>query len=142
MIQIVERYKKLSTWIRLGLEQELTPKPYEDLAQLIKQTRTDQNISQRRLSAKINMSPGYTAQLESGKVQPSVKALRKLGFELGLPYETLAFLAKYTDAINLDNSSEKNRYHQLLSLGKFTEQEWNTILEFAGYIANKRETNS
>ena len=65
------------------MEQELTPKPYEDLAQLIKQTRTDQNISQRRLSAKINMSPGYTAQLESGKVQPSVKALRKLGLELG-----------------------------------------------------------
>ena len=102
------------------MEQELTPKPYEDLAQLIKQTRTDQNISQRHLSAKINMSPGYTAQLESGKVQPSVKALRKLGFELGLPYDTLAFLAKYTDAINLDNSSEKNRYHQLLSLGNFT----------------------
>ena len=88
------------------------------------------------------MSPGYTAQLESGKVQPSVKALRKLGFELGLPYDTLAFLAKYTDTINLDNSSEKNRYHQLLSLGNFTEQEWNAILEFAGYIANKRESNS
>ena len=124
------------------MEQELTSKPYEDLAQLIKQTRTDQNISQRRLSAKINMSPGYTAQLESGKVQPSVKALRKLGTELRLPYETLAFLAKYTDTINLETSSEKSYYDQLQSLGKFTEQDWNVILEFAGYIANKREKDS
>ena len=123
------------------MAKELTPKPYEDLAQLIRQTRTDQNISQRRLSAMINMSPGYTAQLETGRVQPSVKALRKIGSELNLPYETLAFLSKYTDTMNLDNSPEKAYYSELKSLGEFTEKEWNSILDFAEYIVRKRDRN-
>ena len=123
------------------MAKELTPKPYEDLAQLIRQTRTDQNISQRRLSAMINMSPGYTAQLETGRVQPSVKALRKIGSELNLPYETLAFLSKYTDTMNLDNSPEKAYYSELKSLGEFTEKEWNSILDFAEYLVRKRDRN-
>ena len=123
------------------MAKELTPKPYEDLAQLIRQTRTDQNISQRRLSAMINMSPGYTAQLETGRVQPSVKALRKIGSELNLPYETLAFLSKYTDTMNLDNSPEKAYYSELKSLGEFTDKEWNSILDFAEYIVRKRDRN-
>ena len=123
------------------MAKELTPKPYEDLAQLIRQTRTDQNISQRRLSAMINMSPGYTAQLETGRVQPSVKALRKIGSELNLPYETLAFLSKYTDTLNLDSSPEKAYYSELKSLGEFTEKEWNSILDFAEYLVRKRDRN-
>ena len=123
------------------MAKELTPKPYEDLAQLIRQTRTAQNISQRRLSAMINMSPGYTAQLETGRVQPSVKALRKIGSELNLPYETLAFLSKYTDTLNLDSSPGKAYYSELKSLGEFTEKEWNSILDFAEYLVRKRDRN-
>ena len=123
------------------MAKELIPKPYEDLAQLIRQTRTAQNISQRRLSAMINMSPGYTAQLETGRVQPSVKALRKIGSELNLPYETLAFLSKYTDTLSLDSSPEKAYYSELKSLGEFTEKEWNSILDFAEYLVRKRDRN-
>ena len=89
----------------------------------------------------INMSPGYTAQLETGRVQPSVKALRKIGSELNLPYETLAFLSKYTDTMNLDNSPEKAYYSELKSLGEFTEKEWNSILDFAEYLVRKRDRN-
>ena len=89
----------------------------------------------------INMSPGYTAQLETGRVQPSVKALRKIGSKLNLPYETLAFLSKYTDTINPDNSPEKAYYSELKSLGEFTEKEWNSILDFAEYLVRKRDRN-
>ena len=121
------------------MDKDSSPKPYEDLALIIRQTRGDRDISQRLLSDMINMSPGYVAQLESGRVQPSVKALRKIGSELNLPYETLAFLAKYTDTINPDNSPGEGYYSELKSLGKFTEKEWNSILDFAGYIVRKRD---
>ena len=87
------------------------------------------------------MSSSYVAQLESGRVQPSIEALRKLGSVLNIPYGTLTFLARYTDTINSDNSTEKAYYTELQSLGKFTDQEWNSILDFAGYILRKRDKN-
>ena len=123
------------------MNKEYSSKPFSDLAQFIRQTRVDQGVSQRHLSALINMSSSYVAQLESGRVQPSVEALRKLGSVLNIPYGTLTFLARYTDTINSDNSTEKAYYTELQSLGKFTDQEWNSILDFAGYILRKRDKN-
>jgi len=123
----------------MNVDKDSSPKPYEDLALIIRQTRGDRDISQRLLSDMINMSPGYVAQLESGRVQPSVEALRKLGAALNIPYGTLAFLARYTDRIDPDNSVDKSYYGELQSLGEFTDQEWNSILDFAGYIVRKRD---
>ena len=66
--------------------------PYKKLAELVKEAREARELSQRQLSATIEMSGSYIANLEKGNIQPTVKTLKKISHTLRLPYAVLACL--------------------------------------------------
>ena len=112
--------------------------PYIELARLIGETRQAQKLSQRRLSSLLNMSPAYAAQLESGRIQPSVKTLNRIASTLKIPYRQLALLAGYIYD-EVDTDSIKGEYAERLNeIRDLTRKEWESVLDFACYIRSKR----
>ena len=85
------------------------------------------------------MSGAYAAHLESGKIQPSVETLRKIATTLRLPYGTLALLAGYIDTDIYDKSLGTSHLTRLTDIGALTDEEWESVLDFARYIRSKRE---
>ena len=112
--------------------------PYIELARLIGKTRKAHELSQRRLSSLLKMSPAYTAHLESGRIQPAVETLKRIASTLGLPYRQLAFLAGYIDHEIRDDSIEAEDAERLNEVRDLTGKEWESVLDFARYIRTKR----
>ena len=51
---------------------------YIKLADTVRLARIAIGVSQRQLSNILDMSPAYTSHLESGRIQPNTKTLRKI----------------------------------------------------------------
>lgn len=127
-------------WDYIGGAQEMRSQltPYIELARLIGKTRQAQKLSQRRLSSLLKMSPAYAAQLESGRIQPSVKTLNRIASTLKIPYRQLALLAGYIYD-EVDTDSIKGEYAERLNeIRDLTRKEWESVLDFACYIRSKR----
>ena len=107
---------------------------YTKLADTVRLARIAIGISQRQLSNKIDMSPAYTSHLESGRIQPNTKTLRKISHILKLSYSHLAYLAGYTDI----DSNENPHISELNNLAEFTESEWDALLDYARYLLSRR----
>ncbi len=107
---------------------------YTKLADTVRLARIAVGISQRQLSNKIDMSPAYTSHLESGRIQPNTKTLRKISHTLKLSYSHLAYLAGYTDI----DSNENPHISELNNLAEFTESEWDALLDYARYLLSRR----
>ena len=107
---------------------------YTKLADTVRLARIAIGISQRQLSNKIDMSPAYTSHLESGRIQPNTKTLRKISHTLKLSYSHLAYLAGYTDI----DSNENPHISELNNLAEFTESEWDALLDYARYLLSRR----
>ena len=107
---------------------------YIKLADTVRLARIAIGISQRQLSNKIDMSPAYTSHLESCRIQPNTKTLRKISHTLKLSYSHLAYLAGYTDI----DSNEDPHISELNNLAEFTESEWEALLDYARYLLSRR----
>ena len=78
------------------------------------------------------MSNSYITHLESGKIQPTVETLNKISLILELQYSKLAILANYIDS---KNSYNLQRFE---SLNNLTDEELNSVLDYAEFIRSKR----
>ena len=121
------------------LNDETIKAPYQKMASLIRESRLARQLAQRALSSLLGMSGAYAAHLESGKIQPSVETLRKIATTLRLPYGTLALLAGYIDTDIYDKSLGTSHLTRLTDIGDLTDEEWESVLDFARYIRRKRE---
>ena len=121
------------------LNDETIKAPYHKMASLIRESRLARQLSQRALSSLLGMSGAYSAHLEGGKIQPSVETLRKIATTLRLPYGTLALLAGYIDTDIYHKSLRTSHLTRLTDIGDLTDEEWESVLDFARYIRSKRE---
>jgi len=106
-----------------------TEVPYKKLAEIIKDAREARELSQRQLSATIQMSGSYIAHLENGNIQPTVKTLKNLSDALRLPYAVLAVLSGYIEPENYDRLSD---------ISDLSDEEWKSVLDYAQFIRDKR----
>ena len=107
-------------------------KRYSDLANLVSSTRKIHGLSQRKLSALLGMSNSYATHLESGNIQPTVETLHKISEILELPYTKLAVLANYIDSKN------NNNLQRLERLSDLTDDELNSVLDYAEFVRSRR----
>jgi len=55
-----------------------------DLGTKLKQLRTQNKLTQKELAQKVQCTPAYICQLESGKADPSISTLKKISTALGI----------------------------------------------------------
>ena len=111
---------------------------YGGLADLVRQARRGKGLSQRRLSLALGMSPGYVAHLEGGRIRPGIDTLKALSSALGLLYGTLAVEAGYITAEEFENPIEDEQLARLNEVSDLTEQEWESVRDFARYVRSAR----
>jgi transcriptional regulator with XRE-family HTH domain len=114
-------------------------KQYFGLASLVKEVRLEKKLSQREFSRMLGMSNAYVAHLEGGKIQPSVKTLRNISTTLGLPYNRLALLAKYIDESIFTQPVNTDDSMRIRAIADLTDEEWQSVLDYANYIRSKRK---
>lgn len=66
------------------------------LGQAIKRLRTPTGLSARALSVKAGQSESYVGKVESGKIEPSVRAFARIARVLGLKPSEVAVLVERT----------------------------------------------
>lgn len=69
------------------------------VAEKLKRIRKYKNLSQKELAAKAGVSPGLIGQLETGKVQASLRTIEKLAQALGVSVCALILEQEEVDAI-------------------------------------------
>ena len=113
-------------------------KKYAELAALIRQTRTARRLSQRQLSHALGRSEGYVGHLERGSFRPSVDTLKALSAALGLLYGELAMRAGYITQEEFENPIDGAQLARLNEIGDLTEEEWESVRDFARYVRSRR----
>ena len=113
---------------------------YGGLADLVRETRRGKGMSQRRLSLALGMSPGYVAHLESGRIRPGIDTLKALSSALGLLYGALAIEAGYITAEEYESPIEDEQLARLNEVSDLTEDEWESVRDFARYVRSARRT--
>lgn len=61
------------------------------LAQAVHFLRTERGYSARALSLKAGLSPSYVGKLESGEIDPSVRAFARIALVLGMNQQEIFF---------------------------------------------------
>ena len=113
--------------------------PYKKLAELVKEAREARELSQRQLSATIEMSGSYIANLEKGHIQPTVKTLKKISHALRLPYAVLAVLSGYIETEHYNVPEIDQEYlDRLADISDLSDEEWKSVLDYAQFIRDKR----
>ncbi len=113
-------------------------RPFAILANTVRQSRIENKMSQRQLSHALGKSEGYVGHLESGKFRPTVTTLKTLSVVLGLFYGRLALAAGYISQKELDLPIGESQLDRLNELKDLTNDEWNTVKEFASILRLKR----
>ena len=116
--------------------------PFEALADQVRRARTAQNLSQRQLSNALGMSEGYVGHLESGRFRPTVGTLKALSSVLGLAYGQLAVDAGYISQDEFENPIDDRQLARLNEIGGLTDEEWESVKDFARYIRSRRQGGS
>lgn len=113
--------------------------PYKKLAKIVKEAREARQLSQRQLSAMIEMSGSYITHLENGKIQPTVKTLKKISHTLRLPYAVLAVLSGYIETEHYNVPEINQEYlDRLADISDLSDEEWKSVLDYAQFIRDKR----
>lgn len=80
------------------------------LAQAIRKARLQRGLSQRALSQQAGLSPSYAGKLESGEVEPSVRAFGQIALALGLtPAEVFFCVVNEARPPSPDTNNKKDR---------------------------------
>lgn len=111
---------------------------YGALADLLGRARLSKGMTQRRLSRALNMSEGYVGHLESGRIRLNVETLKALAAALGLIYGELAVAAGYITREEFESPIDDRQLARLSEIGDLTEQEWESVKDFARYVRGRR----
>ena len=84
------------------------------------------------------MSDGYVGHLEGGRFRPNVQTLKALSAVLGLTYGQLAVEAGYITRDEFENPIDEGQLARLNEIGDLTEQEWESVRDFARYVRSRR----
>ena len=111
---------------------------YGELADLVRQARVSKGLTQRQLSRSLNMSEGYVGHLESGRIRPNIETLKALSGALGLLYGQLAMAAGYITREEFESPIDDRQLARLTEIGDLTEDEWESVKDFARYVRSRR----
>jgi transcriptional regulator with XRE-family HTH domain len=71
------------------------------LGERLRQERAERGLSLRELARRLDVSPSLVSQIETGKIQPSVRTLYAMVSELGVSLDELFAPAEHDDAPSL-----------------------------------------
>ena len=108
------------------------------LADLIRRARVAKGLSQRQLSRAMGKSEGYVGHLERGIFRPDPESLKALSAALELSYGELAISAGYISREEFDNPIDDVRLARLNEIGDLSEEEWESVRDFARYVRSRR----
>lgn len=77
-----------------------------ELGKKLKQLRLNKNLTQKKLAEKINCTPAYICQLESGKTDPSISTLKKIANTLDITIVDF-FRTNYEEKIVVRNNERE-----------------------------------
>ena len=117
-------------------------RPFGPLADMVRQTRLNKDMTQRQLSHALGMSEGYVGHLESGRFRPTIQTLKALASALGLLYGQLAVEAGYITANEFENPIEDEQLARLNEVSDLTGEEWESVKDFARYVRSRRRSTS
>ncbi len=115
-----------------------TNRPFGSLADLVKRARVAKSLSQRQLSSAMGKSEGYVGHLERGRFRPDPESLKSLSAALGASYGELAIEAGYISREEFDNPIDDVRLARLNEIGDLSEEEWESVRDFARYVRSRR----
>lgn len=113
-------------------------RPYGALAEQIRTARVSKGMTQRQLSGALRKSEGYVGHLESGRIRPNVDTLKAVAGAVGLVYGELAVAAGYITRDEFENPIDDSQLARLAEIGDLTEQEWESVKDFARYVRSRR----
>ena len=113
---------------------------YGVLAGMVRQARQSKTMTQRRLSRVLGMSEGYVGHLERGRIRPGVETLKAISGALGLLYGELAVAAGYITREEYESPIGERQLARLTEIGDLTDEEWDSVKDFARYVRSRRET--
>ena len=111
---------------------------FHELAELVREARRSRGLTQRQLSRALNKSEGYVGHLETGRLRPNVETLKALGTALGLVYGELAVKAGYITREEFESPIADSQLARLTEVGDLTDQEWQSVRDFARYVRSRR----
>ncbi len=123
-----------------GASMDRPERPYQALAKLVRSARISKGIRQRALSRTLNKSEGYVGHLEGGRIRPNVETLKALATALGLVYGELAVDAGYISREEFENPIDEQQLARLAEVGDLSEDEWESVKDFARYIRSRRSS--
>ena len=112
--------------------------PYSRLARMVQRARLSRGLTQRQLSRVLRMSEGYVGHLERGSIRPNVDTLKSLASALGLVYGELAVTAGYITRQEYESPIDDRQLARLTEIGDLTDEEWDSVRDFARYVRTKR----
>ena len=115
---------------------------YERLARMVRRARLSKGLTQRQMSRLLRMSEGYAGHLERGGIRPNVDTLKSLAAVLGLVYGELAVAAGYISRQEYESPIDDHQLARLTEIGDLTEDEWESVRDFARYVRSKRVPES
>ena len=121
-----------------GVEMVTHQRPFTALAALVRSTRAARRLTQRQLSQALGRSEGYVGHLESGRFRPTVETLKSLATALGLLYGELAVRAGYISQEEFENPIDEARLARLNEIDDLTDEEWDSVRDFARYVKSRR----
>ena len=71
-------------------------------------------------------------------LRPNVQTLKALSGVLGLTYGQLAVEAGYITRDEFENPIDEGQLARLNEIGDLTEQEWESVRDFARYVRSRR----
>ena len=86
------------------------------------------------------MSGGYVGHLESGRIRPNVQTLKALSAALGLLYGQLAVEAGYITRAEFESPIDEQQLARLAEVGDLTQEEWESVKDFARYVRSSRRS--
>ncbi len=105
---------------------------------MVSGARLSKGLTQRQLSRVLRKSEGYVGHLERGGIRPNVDTLKSLSSALGLVYGELAVAAGYITREEYESPIDGGQLARLTEIGDLTEEEWESVRDFARYVRSKR----
>ena len=117
-------------------------RPFNSLAEMVRQARLSKGMTQRQLSRALGMSEGYVGHLESGRFRPNIETLKSLSKALGLVYGEIAVKSGYITRNEFESPIDDRQLKRLNEVSDLTDDEWQSVQEFARYIRSRRHNGA
>jgi len=107
-----------------------------EVAQRIKKIRIAKKMSQKEVTAAIDMGAAQYSRIESGKTDPSISTLKKIAQALGI---TLAELFADDDKLAEVNSTDKTLMEKVKLMESLGEEEKRTLFNILDAFISKKK---